>query len=65
MVVGSSRCGAVAMNINSGKARLVLLSPAWKNHGTARTVRPGTMIHHSRADDVVPFSDSGDLVRNS
>jgi hypothetical protein len=29
-VVGSSRGGAVAMNIDSGDARLVLLCPAWK-----------------------------------
>ena len=58
VVVGSSRGGAVAMNINSGDARLVLLCPAWKKYGTARTVKPGTVILHSRADDVVPFADS-------
>jgi uncharacterized protein len=28
-------------------------------------VRPGTVILHSRADDVVPFADSEELVRNS
>jgi Uncharacterized protein conserved in bacteria (DUF2199) len=33
--------------------------------GTATTVKPGTVILHSRADDVVPFSDSEELVRNS
>src|SRR6266446_1150927 len=65
VVVGSSRGGAVAMNINSGNARLVLLCPAWKRHGTAKTVKPGTVILHSRADDVVPFADSEELVRNS
>ena len=53
------------MNINSGEARLVLLCPAWKKCGTARTVKPGTVILHSRADDVVPFADSEELVRNS
>ena len=57
-VVGSSRGGAVAMNINSGDARLVLLCPARRKHGTARTVKPGTVILHARADDVVPFADS-------
>jgi hypothetical protein len=36
VVVGSSRGGAVAMNIDSGEARLVLLCPAWKQHGTGR-----------------------------
>ncbi len=29
-VVGSSRGGAVAMNMDSGQAKLVLLCPAWK-----------------------------------
>src|SRR6185436_17161010 len=44
IVVGSSRGGAVAMRFNSGNARLVLLCPAWKNYGTAKTVKPGTVI---------------------
>jgi alpha-beta hydrolase superfamily lysophospholipase len=65
VVVGSSRGGAVAMNINSGEAKLVLLCPAWTRHGTARTVKPGTLILHSRADDVVPFAETAALVRNS
>jgi hypothetical protein len=64
-VVGSSRGGAVAMNINSGDARLVLHCPAWRKHGTARTLKPGTVILQSRADDVVPFADSEELVKNS
>jgi alpha-beta hydrolase superfamily lysophospholipase len=64
-VVGSSRGGAVAMNISSGDARLVLLCPAWKKFGTAGTVKHGTVILHSRADDVIPFADSEELVRNS
>jgi len=61
VVVGSSRGGAVAMNIKSGDARLVLLCPAWNQWGSARTVKPGTVILHSRADDVIPFSDSEEL----
>ena len=65
VVVGSSRGGAVAMNMDSGGAKLVLLCPAWKRHGTARTVKPGTVILHSRADEVVPFGDSEELVKNS
>src|SRR5207302_7720983 len=64
-VVGSSRGGAVAMNLNSGATPLVLLCPAWKKHGTARTVKKNTTILHSRADDVVPFADSEELARNS
>ncbi len=65
VVVGSSRGGAVAMNLNSGEAKLVLLCPAWKRHGTAKTVKPGTVILHSRGDDVVPFADSEELTRSS
>jgi hypothetical protein len=65
VVVGSSRGGAVAMNINSGGARLVLLCPAWRNWGTAHSVKPGTVILHSRADEVIPFADSEELVRIS
>jgi len=65
VVVGASRGGAVAMNLDSGDARLVLLCPAWKKHGNARTVNRGTTILHSRADDVVPFADSEELLLNS
>src|SRR5262249_5251541 len=65
VVVGSSRGGAVAMNIDSGAARLILLCPAWKRWGTAQKVKPGTVILHSRADDVIPFTDSEELVRTS
>jgi hypothetical protein len=62
VVVGSSRGGAVAVNINSGSARLVLICPAWKKWGKVRSVKAGTQIIHSRADDVVPFQDSLDLI---
>jgi alpha-beta hydrolase superfamily lysophospholipase len=65
VVVGSSRGGAVAMNLECGDTPLVLLCPAWKRHGTARTVRKNTAILHSRADDVVPFGDSEELVQSS
>jgi hypothetical protein len=65
VVVGSSRGGAVAMNIKSGEAKLVLLCPAWKKFGTAKTVKPDTVILHSRADDVTPFADSEELAKNS
>ena len=65
VVVGSSRGGVVAINIESGDTPLVLLCPAWKKWGTATTVKPNTIILHSRQDDVVPFADSEELVRNS
>jgi pimeloyl-ACP methyl ester carboxylesterase len=65
VVVGSSRGGAVAMNLDSGEAKLVLLCPAWRKWGTARKVKPGTVILHGRDDDVVPFADSEELARSS
>ena len=64
VLVGSSRGGAVAMNVEID-VPLVLLCPAWKRWGTATTVKPGTIILHSQADDVVPFADSQELLRNS
>jgi hypothetical protein len=65
VVVGSSRGGAVAMNLQSGDTPLVLLCPAWKKQGAARTVKKNTIILHSRADDVIRFGDSEELVKNS
>ena len=65
VVVGSSRGGAVAMNVASESARLVLLCPAWKRWGSATTVKPGTLILHSPADDVVPIDDSRELLERS
>ncbi len=65
VIVGSSRGGAIGMNLKSGDTPLVLLCPAWRKYGTARTVKSGTVILHSRADDVIPFADSEELVRNS
>lgn len=65
VVVGSSRGGAVAVNIDSGDTPIVLLCPAWKKWGTATTVKANTIILHSRQDDVVPFADSKELVTNT
>jgi hypothetical protein len=65
VIVGSSRGGALAMNLQSGDSKLVLLCPAWRKFGTARQVKPNAVILHSRADDVVPFADSEELLANS
>lgn len=65
VIVGSSRGGAVAMNIDSGATPVVLLCPAWKNWGTATTIKQNTLILHSRKDDVIPFAESEELIRNS
>jgi hypothetical protein len=65
VVAGSSRGGAVALNLQSGDTPLVLLCPAWKHFGAARTVKAGTTILHSRADEVIPFVESEELARQS
>lgn len=65
VVVGSSRGGAVAMNLVSGTTPLVLLCPAWKRWGIATTVKSNVTILHSRSDEVISFADSEELVRNS
>ena len=55
----------MAMNIAIGDARLVLLCPAWKRWGEATTVKNNAVILHSRADEVIPFAESEELVGNS
>ncbi len=65
VIVGSNRGGAVAVNLESGDTPLVLLCPAWKRFGTARTVKANTTILHSRGDEVIPFVENQELVRNS
>jgi hypothetical protein len=65
VIVGSSRGGAVAMNVQSGDTPLVLLCPAWKRWGTVKKVKPQTVILHSRADDVIPYAESEELIQIS
>lgn len=65
VIVGSSRGGAIAMNMQAGEIPRVLLCPAWRKYGRVTTVPRGTVILHSRADDVVPFADSEILIRDS
>ncbi len=65
VVVGSSRGGGIAMNIDSGDVPLVLIAPGWRKWGTATTVKPGTVILHSDNDDVVPIEGSRELLRRS
>jgi alpha-beta hydrolase superfamily lysophospholipase len=65
VVDGSSRGGAVAMNVDAKGAALVLLCPAWKKWGTATTVKAGTIILHAEADDVVPIAHSRELITRS
>lgn len=65
VVVGSSRGGGIAMNIDTRDVPLVLIAPAWSKFGTASTIGPGTVILHSENDDVVPIQGSRELLRRS
>jgi hypothetical protein len=65
IIVGSSRGGALAMNLRRAEIPMVLLCPAWKRWGDATSVARNTLILHSRKDDVIPFEDSLQLVHNS
>jgi alpha-beta hydrolase superfamily lysophospholipase len=65
VIVGSSRGGAVALNLDSGSTPLVLLCPAWTRWGSVKRAKPGTMILHSEADDVIPIAESRELARSS
>ncbi len=65
IVVGVSRGGAVAMNICSRDTPLVLLCPAWKKWNNMKSIKSSATILHSRADQVIPFAHSVELVKNS
>ncbi len=58
IVVGSSRGGAVAMNLDTADTPLVLLAPAWRRFGRVDRVKPSAIIIHSLRDDTIPFTDS-------
>jgi len=66
VIVGSSRGGAVAMNMDSGTTPLILLAPAWRRWGKVTSIKKAhAIIVHSRYDEVVPFEDSTELCINS
>ena len=67
VIVGSSRGGAVAVNINPGPTALVLIAPAWRRWGTATMLNGNgpAIILHSRGDALIPIEDSQELVRSS
>lgn len=65
VVVGSSRGGAVAVNIDTRDTPVVLIAPAWKHWGAASSVKPRTTILHAEHDDVVPIAGSRELRANS
>ena len=60
VVIGSSRGGAVAMCIDPGEAKLVLVAPAWSHfrQTAGNVVQESTVILHSKLDDTVKYDDS-------
>lgn len=64
-IIGSSRGGAVAMNLERGQIPLVLLAPAWMRWGEARVVAPPVAILHSPHDELIPWEYSRQLCRQS
>ncbi len=65
VIVGSSRGGALAMNLKHGDTPLVLLCPAWRRWGTVQTLPKRSVILHSPHDDVIAFEDSLALIEVS
>lgn len=65
VIVGSSRGGAVAMNIDSGETPLILLAPAWRRWGKARPVKKNCVVIHCPHDEYVPLEDSVALCESS
>lgn len=65
VVVGSSRGGAVALNMDTRHVPIVLIAPAWRKWGTADSARPGTVILHAENDAVIPIAESRELIQRS
>jgi len=58
VIIGSSRGGAVAMSIDPGGAKMILIAPAWRQFDVPPKVPAGTSILHCPSDGIVDFEDS-------
>lgn len=65
VIVGSSRGGALAMNIRSQNTPMILMAPAWKYFGNVNKVDKLTHVIHSTEDSLVPYEHSKELMKNS
>jgi len=61
LIIGSSRGGAVAMAVDPGRARLILIAPAWKHFDVPPSAPANTDVLHCTTDDIVLFKDSQKL----
>jgi predicted esterase YcpF (UPF0227 family) len=58
VIVGSSRGGAIAMEVDAKGAKIVLIAPAWKQFDVNPSVLPNTTILHCQSDKIVHYEDS-------
>ncbi|MEI7686111.1 MAG: alpha/beta hydrolase [Planctomycetota bacterium] len=65
VIVGASRGGGVAMDLDSGDTPMILMAPAWRRWCRNRRCKSGTVIIHSIRDECVPFGDSLELCRGN
>lgn len=63
VIVGSSRGGAVALSLKTSLP-LILMAPAWKYYGVKPDCKRCIIIHGTN-DDLVPYKDSIELVKNN
>jgi hypothetical protein len=59
LIIGASRGGAVAMNIESD-CPMILMCPAYKFFGNKRHAKDSFLIH-SQNDDIIPYAHSVEL----
>jgi hypothetical protein len=63
IIVGSSRGGAVACNVEGGNTPKILIAPAYKLFPCAvKGINDTTQVLHCPQDNIVMFQDSKDLV---
>lgn len=66
LIMGISRGGAVALNIQHQDIPTVLLAPAWKHFGNVSEItNPRTIVVHSPKDGMVAYEDSVELINAS
>lgn len=64
VIVGSSRGGAVALNMKSNDTPLLLIAPAWKRFGNRiNSIKNDIYVMHSIHDNTISYDDSLKLVK--
>ena len=64
VIVGSSRGGAIALNMKENKTPILLIAPAWKKFGKKiDSIKNNIYIMHSKHDNIISYNDSLELVK--